>query len=466
MITGDGEATPSLHVDAAQLDAAVSDYQSYVLAQTEELATSTKSFTDAIRAGDLDTAKQLYAAVRVPWEQIEPVAELFPDSDGVIDSRADDFPKAEADPDFTGFHALEYGLFAGGEVDMPALADRLDSDIQTLIGEVKVLQIQPQVMTNGAAALIEEAAQTKITGEEERYSGTDLVTLQANVDGAKQVFDLVSPLLVTVNKQLDDDLAAQFAKVQALLDTYRTSDGFEPYSAVSEADRAKLKTSMAELSELLSQVSGSLGLQVERVRTMSPSPGFSRRRLLAGTAAATAGVVAGGTLLSACSDDASAGADGDATFSPTASTAASRIPFEGERQSGITTPPQRHAIVAAFDSTAADRADLVAMFRAATAETRALMAGEVAGARSKLLPPVDNLIVGVEPPPDDLTITYAVGASLFDDRYGLADRQVRGSSSTCRRSRTTIPSRRRATATSSCRCAPRRPRAATTRCAE
>ena len=262
VVTGEGEAAPSLQVDQADLDAAVTDYQTYVLAQTEALATNTKKFTDAVRAGDLDTAKQLYAEVRVPWEQIEPVAELFPDSDGVIDSRADDFPEAEADPDFTGFHALEYGLFAGGDVDMAALADRLDTDIQSLIGEVEVLEIQPQVMTNGAAALIEEAAQTKITGEEERYSGTDLVTLQANVDGANKVFVLVSPLLASVDKQLDDDLTAQFAKVQALLDTYRTADGFEPYSAVSEADRAKLKTSMAELSELLSQVSGSLGLQV------------------------------------------------------------------------------------------------------------------------------------------------------------------------------------------------------------
>ena len=262
VVTGEGEAGPSLQVDQADLDAAVTDYQTYVLARTEALATNTKKFTDAVRAGDLDTAKQLYAEVRVPWEQIEPVAELFPDSDAVIDSRADDFPEAEADPDFTGFHALEYGLFGGGDVDMAALADRLDTDIQSLIGEVEVLEIQPQVMTNGAAALIEEAAQTKITGEEERYSGTDLVTLQANVDGANKVFVLVSPLLASVDKQLDDDLTAQFAKVQALLDTYRTADGFEPYGVVSEADRAKLKTSMAELSELLSQVSGSLGLQV------------------------------------------------------------------------------------------------------------------------------------------------------------------------------------------------------------
>ena len=155
---------------------------------------------------------------------------------------------------------------------------------------------------------------------------------------------------------------------------------------------------------------------------MSSSPGFSRRRLLTGTAAATAGVVAGGTLLSACNDDASAGGSTDAS-SATAAPAATRVAFEGRHQAGITMPPQRHAIVASFDSTATDRTDLVEMLQAATAETRALMAGEAAGARSKLLPPIDNLIVGVQPPPDDLTITYAVGTSLFDDRYGLADRK-------------------------------------------
>ena len=235
-----------------------------MLAQTEALATNTKQFTDAIRAGDVAKAKQLYAQVRVPWEQIEPVAELFPDSDGVIDSRADDFPKAEADPDFTGFHALEYGLFAGGSSTCPRSPIGSTATSKLSSATSKVLEIQPQVMTNGAAALIEEAAQTKITGEEERYSGTDLVTLQANVDGAKQVFDLVSPLLVTVNAQLNEDLGAQFTKVQTTLDGYKTSDGFEPYGRVSEADRAKLKTSMAELSELLSQVSGSLGLQVNQ----------------------------------------------------------------------------------------------------------------------------------------------------------------------------------------------------------
>ena len=157
-----------------------------------------------MRAGDTEQAKSLYAAARVPWEAIEPVAELFPDSDAVIDSRADDYDQAEADPNFSGFHALEYGLWSqgtinGATVDLPALADRLDSDIAALITSVQGITIQPQVMTNGAGALIEEASQGKITGEEDRYSKTDLTTLAANIDGSQEIFDLLKPLITTAN---------------------------------------------------------------------------------------------------------------------------------------------------------------------------------------------------------------------------------------------------------------------------
>jgi iron uptake system component EfeO len=265
--TGDSASASTVPVSAG-LQQAVADYTAYVKEQAGALEKGTKEFTDAVRAGDTESAKALYATVRVPWEAIEPVAELFPDSDAVIDSRADDFPKAEADPDFTGFHALEYGLWAqgtndGATVDLKALADRLDSDMQELLEKVATLTIQPTVMTNGAAALIEEASQGKITGEEERYSKTDLYTLQANVDGAKKIFVLVTPELQSANAQLVDDLTAQFGDVEGVIAKYKTAEGFQPYDKVAQADVDQLKTGMAQLSELLSQISGSLGLEVQ-----------------------------------------------------------------------------------------------------------------------------------------------------------------------------------------------------------
>ncbi|MEO5899079.1 MAG: iron uptake system protein EfeO [Ilumatobacteraceae bacterium] len=263
---GTGASVTGSTVDPTALARAVTDYTAYINGEVAKLQTGVTAFTDAVRAGDTDQAKALYAGARVPWESIEPVAELFPDSDAVIDSRADDFDKAEADPDFSGFHAIEYGLWAqgtsnGATVDLPALADRLDSDIAALITSVKGITIQPQTMTGGAGALIEEAAQTKITGEEDRYSHTDVTTLAANVDGSEEIFNLLEPLLTNANAQLTTDLTASFAKVRGVLAPYKNADGsYQTYDKVSDADKAALKTAMAQLSEELSQITGSLGL--------------------------------------------------------------------------------------------------------------------------------------------------------------------------------------------------------------
>ncbi len=63
------------------------------MAETTQLVTDTKAFTDAIKAGDIEKAKALYAPTRQHYERIEPIAELFSDLDGSIDAREDDYSK-------------------------------------------------------------------------------------------------------------------------------------------------------------------------------------------------------------------------------------------------------------------------------------------------------------------------------------------------------------------------------------
>jgi deferrochelatase/peroxidase EfeB len=98
-------------------------------------------------------------------------------------------------------------------------------------------------------------------------------------------------------------------------------------------------------------------------------------------------------------------------------------PFHGVHQSGVVTPQPEHGLVAAFDVTAPDRASLVELFKALTDTTRELMAGRVTDVEDPLVPPADNLILGPQIEPDGLTVTLAVGASLFDARFGLSPRR-------------------------------------------
>ncbi|MFJ2034191.1 Dyp-type peroxidase [Streptosporangium sp. NPDC087985] len=145
-----------------------------------------------------------------------------------------------------------------------------------------------------------------------------------------------------------------------------------------------------------------------------PAGAFARRSFLQGAVAGLAGAT-GASLLG--SDPALADKASGDNASPRP------IPFHGYHQAGIATPPQTIGTFAAFDVTASGRGELTDLFRTLTVRARFLIAGGTPEKAPSSSPPPDTGILGPEAVPDDLTITLALGATLFDDRYGLADRK-------------------------------------------
>ena len=142
--------------------------------------------------------------------------------------------------------------------------------------------------------------------------------------------------------------------------------------------------------------------------------GFSRRRFVTG--ALTAGAAVGAGAIGGCS--------AGATPNSAAPSAPRFVPFDGTTQVGITlVPPPARALMAAFSLQVADRAGLGTLFGELTSEIRGLMSGRPPEVRDDAYPPVDSGLLGETPPPDDLSVVVSVGASLFDDRFGLADRR-------------------------------------------
>ncbi|MBW4471476.1 MAG: iron uptake system protein EfeO [Stenomitos rutilans HA7619-LM2] len=249
-------------VDPKQLDSAIAEYKTYVEQETDQLVDKTKAFTDAVIAGDVATAQKLYAPTRVHWERSEPIAELFSDLDGSMDAREDDFAKKANDPNFTGFHRLEKALFQDKTTKgMTPIAEKLRKDSLDLQKRIATLTIKPKDMVGGAAALIEEVAATKISGEEDRYSKTDLWDFKANVDGSQKIVELLRPSLEKADPTLLGRVDNNFKTINDSLTKYKTADGgFESYDKLTEADRQTLKTVIAAQSEDLSKLRGTLGV--------------------------------------------------------------------------------------------------------------------------------------------------------------------------------------------------------------
>ncbi|MBX3286215.1 MAG: hypothetical protein KF703_12780, partial [Actinobacteria bacterium] len=107
---------------------------------------------------------------------------------------------------------------------------------------------------------IEEVADGKITGEEDRYSHTDLWDLAANVEGAKAATDLLMPAITEADATLAAELDTAFAEADEALAPYRDGDGWQPYTEVSDEDRTALKAKFSALAEQLAEVPGALEL--------------------------------------------------------------------------------------------------------------------------------------------------------------------------------------------------------------
>lgn len=239
----------------------ITDYKIYVTEKVEKLAADTAAFTAAVKAGEVDKAKALFAPTRLSYEAIEPIAELFSDLDVSIDSRADDYEKAEADPAFPGFHRIEYGLWEKNSTEgLGPVADKLNADVQELKKRITDLTFPPEKVVGGAAVLMEEVAATKISGEEDRYSHTDLWDFRGNFDGAYKIVELVRPLIAEKEAAFLKTVDANFATVDTTLSKYKDGEGYVTYDKLTEDDRKVLAAAVNTLAEDLSTLRGKLGL--------------------------------------------------------------------------------------------------------------------------------------------------------------------------------------------------------------
>jgi iron uptake system component EfeO len=242
------------------LSSAVAQYGTYINQNAATLVSSTQAMGDAIAAGNQTLAEELYPKARIYYERIEPVAEVWGTLDTSIDGRIDN---PVTDPTkLEGFHRIEEIMWDDDTLTgAAAFCSQLVQHEQQLQQLVSTATYDPVTMASGATDLINEAATAKISGEEERYSNTDFIVFEANVDGAMEVFNLLKPSLQKTDPTLMAQIQQRYQTVENAIARYQATPGYDTtgyveYSTVLTTQRRQLSAVVQAFAESLSKMSG------------------------------------------------------------------------------------------------------------------------------------------------------------------------------------------------------------------
>lgn len=243
--------------DAAALQAELDAYKLFASEQMDSFLIETEKFVNAFKAGNIEAAKSLYPLARMYFERSEPIAESFGDLDPRIDGRlADIQEEGKGEEEWTGYHKLEYALWVENTTEgYEAIADQLLADVKELYALVQTVEVNPELMITGAVDLLNEVSTSKITGEEEIYSHTDLYDFKANIEGAEKIFEILRDKIEEKDATLVTSLDEKFAVVNDLLAKYETANGgYASFEDLTEENTKELSNAVNQLGEPLSQI--------------------------------------------------------------------------------------------------------------------------------------------------------------------------------------------------------------------
>ena len=246
-------ANASTATSTVDLSAETAEYKTWVEGQIDQLLADTEKFTTLLKEGKLEQAKALYPIARMPYERSEPIAESFGDLDPRIDNREADL---EPDEIWTGFHAIEKILWTQNTTKgTEKYADQLLADIKELRAKIPTAEVDGDLMVQGAVDLLNEVSTSKITGEEEIFSHTDLYDFRANIDGAQKIFEILRPKIQAKDPALVTELETHFAQVDNLLDKYKVgANDYVPYTDLTPDDTKALAEAVNKLGEPLARM--------------------------------------------------------------------------------------------------------------------------------------------------------------------------------------------------------------------
>ncbi|WP_239406185.1 iron uptake transporter permease EfeU [Frankia sp. Cj3] len=236
--------------------APVEAYRAFVTAGLATLQRDTDTLRADIESGDLDAARRDWLPAHLSYERLGAAYGTFGDFDASVNGQPAGLPDGVSDPDFAGFHRVEYGLWHGESVDsLKASAATLADAVGALATAFPTQELDPNDLALRSHEILENTLEFQLTGAADQGSNTTLATAAANVDGTRELLTIITPLLAA---RAPATLAASERELDAfgslLARIAHPAGTWIAPAALPRADRQRLNGSLGALLETLAPI--------------------------------------------------------------------------------------------------------------------------------------------------------------------------------------------------------------------
>ena len=233
----------------------LAEYQFYIGLQSANLVEKAGALADAIKAGDLPAARAAYLEARSPYKSLETVSYRYSDLANKLNATSDYLAQREADPAFTGFHRLAYGLFAKNSIDgLAPVADQLVANAEDLKARLREAKFTPADLVSGAARLASQLGSSRLVSGEDAYSKTDLADIDANLDSIGKIVELIAPVIEKSDVEAAHGPQKAVADARSALERLKNGDAYPAFDSVDATTRAALAKTFGVLADAIAKL--------------------------------------------------------------------------------------------------------------------------------------------------------------------------------------------------------------------
>lgn len=258
-VTGGSAASapaPVKPVTVAELQPALRAYNSYVAATLATLAGQVAQVRADLTAGNLSAARTGWLPAMLSWERIgeEPYGS-FANFGVQIAAGPQGFEQGVTDPDFTGLHRLEYGLWHGQSAStLLPVTDQLAGYVAGLRARLTQLSNDPATLPVRAHEILEDALRDHLTGELDQGSGDDYAETLADVQADRVVLGELANLITARAPGLLPAAYRELDQLQQALRAMRVNGAWVSAADASLAQRQRVDAAIGATLETLSLV--------------------------------------------------------------------------------------------------------------------------------------------------------------------------------------------------------------------